>query len=117
MTLGGRILRLLRAELGAVLDTGRGRPTAERAAAGSSAAAPAPAVRDPTLAGYYANLEVAYGSDLATVEAAWKRLQRSYHPDLCSGDPERERTATELVQGLNHAYAELRRRLAPRPTR
>jgi DnaJ-domain-containing protein 1 len=66
---------------------------------------------DPTLAGYYANLGVPYGSDLATVRRAWKRLVRKYHPDIHSEDPEKRRVANELTQGLNRAYEELAKRL------
>lgn len=66
---------------------------------------------DPELARYYANLEVPYGSDLATVRRAWKQLLRKYHPDLHSNDPEKVRIANELVQGLNQAYEALERRL------
>ncbi len=69
---------------------------------------------DPELARYYRNLEVPYGSDLATVRDAWKRLMRKYHPDLHSGDPEQLHTATELVKGLNHAYEQLKRHLERR---
>lgn len=67
---------------------------------------------DPELARYYANLEVPYGSDLETVRQAWKRLLKKYHPDLHSGEPEKQRIANELVQGLNRAYEELLKRLA-----
>ncbi len=66
---------------------------------------------DPVLAGYYANLEVPYGSDLETVHRGWKRLLRKYHPDLHSTDPQKRRIATELTQGLNRAYEELEKRL------
>ncbi|HFE63949.1 MAG TPA: hypothetical protein ENK14_05965 [Caldithrix sp.] len=64
------------------------------------------------LAEYFANLELPYGSDLATVTAAWKRLLKKYHPDLHSGDPEKQRIANELVQGLNKAYGEIKRKYA-----
>lgn len=67
---------------------------------------------DPELARYYANLEVPYGSDLETVRQAWKRLLKKYHPDLHSRDPEKQRIANELVQGLNRAYEELLKRLS-----
>lgn len=62
---------------------------------------------DTGLAGYYANLEVPYGSDLGTVRRAWKRLVRKYHPDIHSGDPDKRRVANELTQGLNRAYENL----------
>jgi len=66
---------------------------------------------DPELAGYYANLEVPYGSDLETVRRARNRLMQKYHPDLHSGNPEKQRIATELVKGLNVAYEKLQERL------
>ena len=53
---------------------------------------------------YYANLEVPYGSDRGTVKRSYRRLMRKYHPDRHSGDPERERLATELSQELTRAY-------------
>jgi DnaJ-domain-containing protein 1 len=62
---------------------------------------------DTGRAGYYANLEVPYGSDLGTVRWAWKRLARKYHPDIHSGDPDKRRVANELMQGLNRAYENL----------
>jgi len=58
-------------------------------------------------AGYYANLEVPYGSDLGTVRRAWKRLVKKYHPDIYSRDPDKRRVANELTQGLNSAYENL----------
>ena len=70
---------------------------------------------DPVLAGYYANLEVPYGSDLAAVRKAWKRLVSQYHPDLHSNDPDKRRIANELTQGLNRAYEELKKRLEEKP--
>lgn len=66
---------------------------------------------DPQIAGYYANLEIPYGSDLEAVREAWKRLLRKYHPDLHSSDLEKQKTATELVKGLNDALEELSKRL------
>lgn len=67
---------------------------------------------DPKLAGYYANLEVPYGSDLETVTRAWKKLLQKYHPDLHSNDPEKQQIANRLVQGLNQAYEEVKKHLA-----
>lgn len=66
---------------------------------------------DPHLARLYANLELPYGADLATVVSAWKRLAREYHPDRHAGDDERSRRATELLQELNAAYRQLREHL------
>ena len=62
---------------------------------------------DPVLADYYANLELPYGAGLKEVSKAWKRLMRNYHPDLHSNDPEKQKLANELCQGLNEAYNEL----------
>ena len=66
---------------------------------------------DPVLVRYYANLELPYGTGLDTVRRTWRRLVKKYHPDLHSGDKQKRRTATELVQGLNRAYEELARHL------
>lgn len=68
----------------------------------------------PDLAQYYANLEVPYGADLATVRSAWKRMMKKYHPDLHSKDPEKYRTATLLTQRLTEAYQELEKVLKDR---
>ena len=67
--------------------------------------------KNPALVGYYANLEVPYGSNLETVRKSWKRLVRKYHPDLHSADPEKRRVANELTQGLNRAYKEITKKL------
>ena len=64
---------------------------------------PEPA-QDPVLAGYYANLETPYGSDLATVRSAWKRLLKRCHPDLHGGDPAKQELANQLTTELNRAY-------------
>jgi DnaJ-class molecular chaperone len=65
---------------------------------------------DPELAELYSNLEVPYGSSLATVRKAWIRLLRKYHPDLHSQDLEKRKIADELTQRLNGAYERLRKR-------
>lgn len=66
---------------------------------------------DPRLAGYYANLEVPYGSDLKTIRSAWKKLLKKYHPDLHGRDPEKKRIANELTAELTQAYQELEKAL------
>ena len=110
-----RVWRLLRSDLAARLRrleargarrAGRGGPNR-----GHQANTPRRSAVDPELAGYYSNLEVAYGSDLETVRDSWRRLVRRYHPDLHGVDPERQKVATELVKGLNHAFAEVEKRL------
>ncbi len=65
---------------------------------------------DPELAALYANLEVPYGTDIATVRKAWIRLLRKYHPDLHSKDLEKRKIADELTERLNGAYERLRKR-------
>ncbi len=119
MTLAERLYHILRAQLGA-----RARRQQRPAPPGfgtDSAFDPAPgpppgsSVRppplNPELARYYANLELPYGADLAQVNEAWKRMVRKYHPDLHSQDPERQKIATELVKGLNHAHDQLKAHL------
>lgn len=63
--------------------------------------------QDEELAGYYANLEIPYGSDLATVRAAWKDLMKKYHPDLHGADPEKQKLAGEITARLTRACQEL----------
>ena len=62
---------------------------------------------NPVIAGYYANLELPYGTDLNQVTQSWKRLLKKYHPDLYHTDPDRRRIAEEIAQQLNLAYNEL----------
>ena len=62
---------------------------------------------DDELAGYYANLEIPYGSDLPTVRAAWKRMMKTYHPDLHGDDPQKRQVAGELTAELTRAYQAL----------
>ncbi len=71
---------------------------------------PAPA-EDPVLAGYYANLELPYGANLAAVKAAWKRLMKQYHPDRHARDPAKREVANALCAQLTHAYKELEKSL------
>jgi curved DNA-binding protein CbpA len=59
------------------------------------------------LAGYYANLEIPYGSDLSAVRSAWKQMMKRYHPDLHGEDPEKRQVASELTAELTRAYQEL----------
>ena len=66
---------------------------------------------DPELAGYYANLEIAYGSDLETVRRAWRSLMKKYHPDLHASDPQKRDLANRLTAELTKAYQEIEREL------
>lgn len=124
MSIAGRLYNILRAELEERLnkaekrfgidpeapfdpswnppgDAGRDGPAAGTASHG----------RDPDMVRWYANLEVPYGSDLATVQASWKKLVRAYHPDRHGQDTAKRDTATEIVKELNNAYEELKKRL------
>ena len=107
MSIGFRLISWLRAELHAAEhepSVGRGHRRRHSPTGGGQA-------KDPALVRYYANLELPYGVGLDTVRRTWKRLVKKYHPDLHSADEQKQRTATELVQGLNHAYEELARHL------
>ncbi|MCS6988665.1 MAG: J domain-containing protein [Chloroherpetonaceae bacterium] len=72
--------------------------------------------RDEKIAGYYANLELPYGASLEEVRKAYRNLMKRYHPDKFSGDPEKQKTATEIAKGLNKAYRELEKHLQSRST-
>ncbi len=66
---------------------------------------------DPLLAQWYANLEIPYGSDLRTAKQAWRKLMKSYHPDLHSKDEKKKEIATELTRKLTEAYQGLEKKL------
>ena len=68
--------------------------------------------QDAVLAGYYANLDLPYGANLAAVKAAWKRLMKKYHPDRHAQDPAKRQVANELCAELTRAYRELERALS-----
>jgi curved DNA-binding protein CbpA len=42
------------------------------------------------------------------IKVAWRHLARQHHPDVASGDPAHERTATRTMAEINAAYQELR---------
>ena len=116
MSVLGRLLRLTKAELEAVLGRSMGRDDPVEKSHFGTAGASSPgdhsargaSNEDPVLARYYANLELPYGADLETVHGAWRKLTRKYHPDLHSQDEDKRQVATELVKGLNEAYEGLR---------
>ncbi len=109
MSVFGRLTRILRAQLQAQRPRGDEGPPF--GADDPDLATPPEDRRDPVIAGYYANLETPYGSDLETVKKAWKRQLQKYHPDLHSQDAEKRRVALELTQGLNRAYEALKQHL------
>ena len=65
--------------------------------------------KDPRLARLYAQLECPYGADATTIRKHYRAMMRKYHPDMHSGEPHKERIATELSQRLTMAYNELKR--------
>lgn len=69
--------------------------------------------QNPQMARLYAQLECQYGADINSVRKQYRNLMRKYHPDMHSGNPEKQRLATELSQRLTQAYNELRRNLQP----
>ncbi len=68
--------------------------------------------QDPVLAGYYANLDLPYGANLAAVKAAWKSLMKKYHPDRHAQEPVKHQVANELCGELTRACRELERALS-----
>ena len=108
MTLLGRIFRILQASLPAsdATPTG-GQHTGRRSTVEDGPSPAGPPTVDQRLAGYYANLEIPYGSGLAEAKVAWRKMMKRYHPDLYSNDTERYKTATNLTQELTRAYKEI----------
>ena len=67
---------------------------------------------DVRLARLYAQLECPQGADLNLVRKQYRIMMRKYHPDMHSGDTEKQRLATELSQRLTQAYNDRRRSLS-----
>lgn len=67
-----------------------------------------PGVPPESLREDYANLEVPFGADSATVRRSYKRLVLRYHPDRHAGDPERLRVATEITKKVNESFERIR---------
>jgi len=65
----------------------------------------------------YAQLEVPYGADFDEVKKSFRRLMRKYHPDLHTGNPEKQKVATQLTMSLTQAYNELELHLVGGPNR
>jgi DnaJ-domain-containing protein 1 len=90
-------------------DPGNGRPDCDPGNGRPDCASQSRARRgeNAELAGYYANLEIPYGSNLRTVRAAWKHMMNKYHPDLHGADAQKRQVAGELTAELTRAYQEL----------
>ncbi|HEY9594128.1 MAG TPA: J domain-containing protein [Spirochaetia bacterium] len=65
---------------------------------------------DESLRQDYANLEVPFGADMATVRKAYKRLILKYHPDRFAGDPAKQRDALEITKKINESFERIRGR-------
>ncbi|HOJ49253.1 MAG TPA: J domain-containing protein [Spirochaetota bacterium] len=59
------------------------------------------------IARYYAMLELEYGAGIEDVKKAYRNLMKKYHPDFFSSDPEKQKIAKDVAQGLTRAYEEL----------
>lgn len=59
---------------------------------------------------YFANLEVAPGSDWETIKSAYKKLMARYHPDRFARDPEGQAIALLVTKKLNEAFAHLEKK-------
>ena len=56
----------------------------------------------------YANLEVPFGTSFDVVKTQYKSLVRKYHPDINASDPEKLKTATEIMKKLNNSYQRIK---------
>jgi DnaJ-domain-containing protein 1 len=63
-----------------------------------------PARPDESLRSDFAALEVPFGAGFAQVRSSYKTLLLKYHPDRFSGDPDKQRLATDVTQRLNVSY-------------
>lgn len=114
MSLAARVVRVVRANLTGHLGGVRrneGRTPFGRSGSESRTERrpepPPPPIINPTLARYYANLELPYGAGREAVRAARRRLLSRYHPDRFTSDQDKARLASELVKRLNQAHDEL----------
>jgi DnaJ-domain-containing protein 1 len=88
-----------------------------------SRSAPAPPPKNPPpprehpLASHYRTLGVPVGSDLETVERAWRRLVLETHPDRFMHDPVRQKEANARLREINAAHEALEAALSPRTSR
>jgi hypothetical protein len=66
------------------------------------------------LARHYRTLGIPVGSDLETVEKAWRRLVLENHPDRLMHDPERQKAASDRLREINAAHEALEAALGQR---
>lgn len=77
------------------------------------AGAPSAPTIASALAADYRLLGVAAGSDLQTVEAAWRELARRADPKRFPAGSDEEKRAAEILRLVNDAYARIRESLNP----
>ena len=53
---------------------------------------------------YYANLELAQGSNFEQIKQQYRKLMKSYHPDRFADDPQKQQVAKTIAQQMNEAY-------------
>jgi DnaJ-domain-containing protein 1 len=117
MGLGARLLNLLRAELNALADRAARRERAREEGGPDPLeddAASHPPGWKREIAQHYANLELPYGANLATVKTQYRRLMGRYHPDRHHRDPQKAEVANRLAAELTRSYEALQRHLERR---
>lgn len=63
--------------------------------------------RDDAIAKHYKTLNLPYGAPFDEVKKAFRQMMRKYHPDMHSGNPQKQKAASELTKQLTVAYNEL----------
>ena len=111
MSIGRRLLKLARTELGDVLRRFRhgsddGHPKWSTRSHDPEAPPPPPRVPNVPdhVVRWYGNLELPVGSSAEEVRTAYRHLMRRYHPDRHARDPGRAAVATALSLELREAY-------------
>jgi len=63
------------------------------------------------IAKHYETLNLPYGAPFPEVKKAFRALMRKYHPDMHSGEPDKQKAAAELSKQLSVAYSALEQHL------
>jgi DnaJ-domain-containing protein 1 len=91
--------------------------------AGSAGATGGSARRAPgrgaseAIAKHYKTLDLPQGASFDDVKRAFRALMRKYHPDMHSGNPQKQKAASELSKQMTEAYNELEKHLLGGPNR
>ncbi|HTJ46037.1 MAG TPA: J domain-containing protein [Kofleriaceae bacterium] len=73
-------------------------------AGSSSSRPPRPGSDDAKAAEWYRTLDLSPGADLAAIKSSYRQLMRKYHPDLHTGNAQKQKAATELSMRVTQAY-------------